>query len=259
MNASSHGDVIRREFTIQADAYAATASLADPARVQLLIDAVKPAPDARALEVACGPGHVALVMAPHVGEMVGIDLTDAPLVIAETRRRERGIANLRFETGDATALRFPDGSFEIAVCRFAFHHFDEPERVLAEMVRIVRPGGTVAVHDLIVSEIAERGAYQNRFENLRDRSHTRAFPLSGLLALFAAANLDVEHVSTEALTPQVEPWMERAQTPPDRAAEARALIEADERDDLSGTRPYRVDGQLHFTQRTVIVVGRKFN
>lgn len=257
MNASSHNDVIRREFTIQADAYAATASLADPARVQLLIDAVGPAPDARALEVACGPGHVALVMAPHVGEMVGVDLTDAPLAIAETRRRERGIDNLRFETGDATALHFPDGSFDIAVCRFAFHHFDQPERVLAQMVRVVRPGGTVAVHDLIVSEIGERGAYQNRFENLRDPSHTRAFPLSGLLALFATARLEVEHVSTEALTPEVESWMERAQTPPDRAVEARAMIEADERDDLSGTRPYRVDGQLHFTQRTAIVVGRR--
>ena len=139
----------------------------------------------------------------------------------------------------------------------AFHHFADPRRVLADMARVCCPNGKVAVEDLVVSEHPQRAAYQNRFEHLRDDSHTAAFALSELLGLFAAAGLEVEHVSTDELVPEVEAWLARAQTPPDRAAESRALIERDERDDLSGARPFRQDGQLFFRQRTATLVGRK--
>jgi SAM-dependent methyltransferase len=209
------------------------------------------------LEVATGPGYVALGFAAVCRDVVGVDLTPAPLAIAERQRRERRLANVRFHLADAERLPFPDGAFDVAVCRFAFHHFEAPPRVLAEMARVCRPGGTVAVEDLVVSEIAPRAAYQNRFEQLRDPSHTRAYPLSGLLALFAAAGLEVEHVHTDRLTPEVERWLAAAQAPPDRAAEARRLLERDAAEDLSGTRPVRRDGALVFTQRTATVVGRR--
>src|SRR5262249_21950459 len=138
-----------------------------------------------------------------------------------------------------------------------FHHFEEPPRVLEEMRRVCRTGGTVAVGGLIVTELPGRGGGEKRFLKLRDPAHTHAYPLSTVFGLFTAARLEVVHVSTDALTPAVEDWFGRAQTPTERAATARALIERDEREDLSGTRPFRVDGTLHFTQRTAIVVGRK--
>lgn len=254
--AADHNALIQQEFTRQAQAYATAPSLTDPVRVERLARAIAPSPNARALEVACGPGHVSLVLAGFVGEMTGVDITDAALAIAEQRRQERGIANLRFQTGDAMALPFPDGAFDLVVCRYAFHHFEQPPLALAEMRRMCRADGVVAVEDLIVSEFPDRAAVQNEYENLRDPSHTSAYPLSALLGLFTSARLEVQHVSTDALTPEVESWLERAQTPPERAAAARALIERDEREDLSGTRPFRVDGRLHFTQRTAIVVGR---
>ncbi len=257
MSTSDHNALVQREFTKQAQAYAGADSLMDPDRVMRLVRAVGATPDFRALEVACGPGHVALVMAAHVGEMTGVDLTEAPLIIAEARRKERGIANLRFERGDAAALPYPDKTFDIVVCRFAFHHFTEPPHVLAEMVRLCRPGGVIGVHDLIVSEFTERAAYQNGFENLRDPSHTRAYPLTALLALFTAAGLEITHVSTESLTPDVEDWLARAQTPEASAVEVRRLIERDEREDLSGCRPFRLDGRLHFSQQTAIIAARR--
>jgi SAM-dependent methyltransferase len=252
-----HKDVVRAEFTRQAQAYAVTPSLTDPERVARLVRALDLPSDARVLEVATGPGHVALILAGSVRAVVGLDLTDAPLVIAEQRRRERGLDNVRFQQGDAERLPFADGEFDVVLCRFAFHHFEDPPLVLREMTRVCRPGGAVAVEDMVVSEHPRRAAYQNHFENLRDPSHTRAFPLSRLLTVFADAGLEVERVSTDRLTPGMEEWMARAQTPPDRAAEVRALIERDERDDLSGCRPFRVHESLHFTQRTAIVVGRK--
>ena len=60
-------------------------------------------------------------------EVVGIDLTDAPLKIAEKMRAERGLANVHFHKGDVESrLPFKDGEFDVVVCRFAVHHFAAP-------------------------------------------------------------------------------------------------------------------------------------
>jgi ubiquinone/menaquinone biosynthesis C-methylase UbiE len=271
--SGSGGDqkrLVQEEFTKQAAAFAANPTVSDPERVSRLVRAVAPAPDARVLEVATGPGYVALGFAVACREVVGIDLTAAPLAIAERLRKERGLGNVRFERGDAEHLGFDDGAFDVVVCRLAFHHFGDPDRVLREMARVCRTGGTVAVEDLIVSEHAKRSAYQNHFEHLRDPSHTRAFALSELLARFTAAGLEVEGVQTWDLVQVVERWLANAQTPPERAAEVRRLIAQDAAQDFSGTRPfYRrspgageqelpegPQGELCFHHRNVIVVGR---
>jgi ubiquinone/menaquinone biosynthesis C-methylase UbiE len=256
-NAAGNRDVIREAFTRQAAAFAANPTVSDPQRVARLVAAVGAPPGARILEVATGPGYVALGFGAAGCEVVGVDLTAAPLAIAEGMRRERGLPNVSFREADAEHLPFDGATFDAVVCRLAFHHFAGPERVLAEMVRVCRPGGTVAVEDLVVSEHLQRAAYQNRFENLRDPSHTRAFTLSGLLAAFTAAGIEVEGVQTWELVQVVERWLANAQTPPDAAAEVRRLIAADGAEDRSGARPFRRDPDgWCFRHRNAIVVGR---
>jgi len=259
MQDSSHKAIVQESFTRQAAVYAVTPTVADPARIARFVDAVSPAPESRLLEVACGPGFLALAFAPHCREATGLDLTDAPLVIAEKNRRERGLTNVNFQRGDAERLPFAEAEFDIAVCRFAFHHFEEPGRVLGEMARVCRPNGKVAIEDLVSSEHRARGDYQNRFERLRDPSHTRALAPSELLALFTAAGLELERLYSGELVQNLERWLANSQTPPEKAAEVRAMIERDGREDLSGTRPYLLDGQWFFRQPTLAVVARKLN
>lgn len=255
--AEAQKDIVREEFTKQATAFAALPNVSDPERVARLIRAVHPSPEARVLEVATGPGYVAMGFAAVVREVVGVDLTAAPLEIAEKTRRERGLANVRFQTADVENLPFPAGSFDAAVCRLAFHHFPDPARALAEMVRLCRAGGTVAVEDITASEHPERAEYQNRFERLRDPSHTSALPISGLLRLFRDANLEIESVSTDGILQPVARWLRTAQTPPEREAEVRAMLDRDVREDLSGARPFLRDGEWYFFHRTAIVAGYK--
>jgi ubiquinone/menaquinone biosynthesis C-methylase UbiE len=257
MSHSAHKAMVQEAFTRQAEVYAVTPTVADPARVALLIEAIAPAPESRVLEVACGPGFLALAFAQRCREAVGLDLTDAPLAIAEKRRQERGLANVRFQRGDAGRLPFADGEFDVAVCRLALHHIEEPGRVLREMARVCRPQGKVAVEDLVSSEHRARADYQNQFERLRDPSHTRALAASELLALFTAAGLEIERLYSGELVQNLERWLANSQTPPDRAAQVRALIERDARDDLSGTRPYFEDGHWFFRHPTLAVMARR--
>jgi ubiquinone/menaquinone biosynthesis C-methylase UbiE len=254
---SDHKDLIREEFTRQASAYAASRSISDPERVARLVGMVAPPTEARVLEVATGPGYVAFGFALVCREVVGIDLTAAPLAIAEKGRQERGLENVSFQIGDAEQLPFDDGTFDVVVCRLAFHHLEKPSLALREMVRVCRPSGKVAVEDLIVSEHPERAAYHNYWENLRDPSHTRALPLTEHVHNFAAAGLEVEDVRVDLTHQDAERWLARSYTPPERAAAVRALLERDAHEDLSGTAPYWDDGRLFFHHRAATIVGRR--
>ena len=256
-----HGAQIERvqgAFTQQAAAYAAAAAVTDPDRIARFIQATSPEPAYRVLDIATGPGYVAEAFAAVCREVVGVDVTPAPLALAEQRRTERNVSNLLFRHADAHALPFAAATFDIVVCRFAVHHFLDPIHVLHEMVRVCRRNGTVAVEDLVVSEHPSRAAYQNQVERLRDASHTAACALSELLRLFTATGLDIEAVSTNTITQEVDAWLAVARTPQEQAREARRMLDHDSAADVSGTRPYHdAQGQLCFHQRTAIVVGRK--
>jgi ubiquinone/menaquinone biosynthesis C-methylase UbiE len=253
-----HKDLVREEFTRQANEYAAAPVIRDLDHIEKLVKTVSPSPDARVLEVATGPGHVAMAFAKVAREVIGVDLTEAPLKIAERMRAERGLQNVSFRVADVEArLPFDDNEFDVVVCRFAVHHFENPAIVIAEMARVCRVEGTVAVEDLISSEHPERAEYYNRFERLRDTSHTRALALSELVKAMASAGLEIMRFDSSALKNPVDRWFVSGHTSPDREGEVRAMIERDLIEDLSGARPSRIDGELFFTHRLAIVTARK--
>ena len=254
-----HNDIIREAFTAQATAFAANPWISDEEFLQRLVAAAHLNGSERVLDVATGPGYVAEAFAKTAGEVIGVDLTEAMLTIAAERTRQRGIRNVSFRVADVRNLPFEPDQFDVVVCRFAVHHFELPAQVLAEMVRVCRTSGTILVEDMFASEHPDRAAYQDRFEFLRDPSHVRALPLSALLALLRDAGLEIDEITMNERSPEVDRWLATSQSPPERAAEVRRMLEEDRLRDLSGTRPfYDSAGRLHFHARTAILTGRKF-
>ena len=109
----SHQDVIHDQFSRQAVPFSEARSMADADAIQLLIDAARAAPGQRSLDVACGPGLVALAFAGVVREAVGLDTTPAMLDRARVLQSQRGIANVVWVLGEAGRLPFPDASFDM--------------------------------------------------------------------------------------------------------------------------------------------------
>jgi SAM-dependent methyltransferase len=107
-------------------------------------------PGMRVLDVGCGLGGItqglAAVVAP--GEVVGLDLRPEVLEQARAAAAARRLANVRFELGPAYALPFPDSSFDAALAHMVLMHLREPVRALAEMRRVLRPGGVVGVRSV---------------------------------------------------------------------------------------------------------------
>ncbi len=258
-DAQALKELVRREFTKQAPLYARNPLIWDQERLAALVEMVAPSPRDRVLEVAAGPGYVAMAFAEKCKEVVAIDLTEAQLEEGKRLCAKRNIANVAFELGDAEKLRFGDGEFDAVVCRLAFHHFGSPERVLSEMARVCKAGGKVAVEDLVASEHPHRAARLNRIERLRDPSHVRSLTLSELIGMFTRSGLEIEELSLSYLKQEAARWLANACTPADDARRVMELLEEDEQNDQSGTRPYRENGKLHFVQRTGRIVGRKLS
>jgi 2-polyprenyl-3-methyl-5-hydroxy-6-metoxy-1,4-benzoquinol methylase len=256
---TQHNDVIRESFTAQAQAFAANPWVTDEERIRRLVAAARLTGSERVLDIATGPGYIAEAFAGATREVVGVDLTEAMLLIAKQRTKERGISNVSFRAADAQNLPFENGAFDVVVCRLAVHHLLKPREVLREMARVCRAGGTIVVEDIYASELPERAAYQDRWEILRDPSHVRTLALSELLQLFRDAGLETDSVTTaDDLTPEVERWLATTKTPADRAAEIRRLLEEDRLHDRSGSRPFQdAAGRLCFHARTAILAGRK--
>ncbi len=112
-----------------------TGRLFDP-----LLDAVRVVPGTRLLDVATGPGHLPARAAERGAVPVGVDVADAMV----TRAREL-YPMLEFHRGDAEELPFADAEFDAVTANFLLPHLARPERAMAELVRVLAPGGRLAL------------------------------------------------------------------------------------------------------------------
>ncbi len=103
---------------------------------------------AKVLDAGCGSGASALPAVEYVGpsgHVIGIDVADRLLERARIKARRRGLGHAEFRRGDMTALEFENESFDAVVCVFAIFFVPDIARQAAELWRLVRPGGQLAI------------------------------------------------------------------------------------------------------------------
>jgi len=104
-----------------------------------LLDAVQTRPGSRLLDVASGPGYVAAAAAERGARVAAVDFSAEMVKLA--RSQSPGI---EFQMGDAEKLSFPDAAFDAVVMNFGMLHLAQPDRAVAEALRVLRPGGRYA-------------------------------------------------------------------------------------------------------------------
>jgi len=170
-------EVVQRQFGPVAAAYA-TASVQKGGPELTAMLAVELRGDERVLDVACGAGHTALAFAPRVAEVVAVDVTEAMLATGRRLAEEQGIGNVTFQPGDAEALPFADASFDLVTCRYAAHHFAHPTVAAREWARVLKPGGSLLLADLVSPDNPAADTVLNAAEILRDPSHVRDYRIA---------------------------------------------------------------------------------
>lgn len=264
-------ELVRDRFTRTAQVFGDFAVKERVREAELLAELTRASANDRAIDLACGPGTLALRFARHVRWIAGVDFTPAILGRARASAEKDGIRNLAVVLGDARRLPFADASIDVAVTSYSLHHILDPQRVIDEMARVLAHGGRAGVLDMIVPEDAAAAELRNRIEVARDPSHARAMPASELAAMFRAAGLRVIASQEDSKSRSFDHWLSVAGWKRgDAAYEAtRGLLEKSMRDDKdSGFYPKLLPpppepdsadarGDFELRQTSVFVVGEK--
>jgi ubiquinone/menaquinone biosynthesis C-methylase UbiE len=222
---------------------------------QLLLQMAGPTAADAVLDVACGAGAVACAAARTARHVTGIDLTPAMIERAEALQAEVGLANLAWHVGDVARLPFPAGRFDVVVTRYSLHHFLRPAEVVAEMARVCKPSGRVAVADLVLPP--EKAAAYDGMERLRDPSHVRVLAEAELRELLTAAGLIDLRRAGYLFELEVEALLWASFPREGDADRVRERIEADVGVDELGIGAHRVGGTVRIAYPIAIVVGVK--
>jgi ubiquinone/menaquinone biosynthesis C-methylase UbiE len=145
----------------------------------------------RVLDVATGGGHTALAFAGIARRVIAYDLTEPMLAAARGHVRARGAATVEFVAGDAGALPFRDESFDVVTCRTAAHHFADLPAAVRQIHRVLRPGGSLLLQDILGHDDADASAFILEVEKRRDPSHVRSYRAAEWKAFLRAAGLTV--------------------------------------------------------------------
>lgn len=182
-----------------------------------LIEGANPTPGERVLDLGCGTGIVARQVAARLGakgKITGIDRSPDMLAVARTIAGHDGL-NIEWHEGRAEALPFPDGSFDLVLSQFALMFFDDRPRALAEVHRVLAPGGRVSLN---VWQGIERHPFYQTLDRLIERklgvgALESIFALgepSALRALLSAAGfqrIEIEPVSITSRFPNPEMFL----------------------------------------------------
>ncbi|MFC5369082.1 class I SAM-dependent methyltransferase [Salinirubrum litoreum] len=183
-----------------------------------LTDWVGPAD--RALDVATGAGHTAgALLDAGVDSVVAADA--APEMVATTREAYPGVEGV---VGDAERLPFASDSFDAVTCRIAAHHFPDPAAFVAEVARVLEPGGVFAFEDNVAPDDDTLDEFLNTVERTRDPTHVRSHRVGDWHAWLRAEGLTVERSRVVTKTLDYDEWVGNVDAPAERRRRLRAVF-----------------------------------
>ena len=130
-------------------------------------------------DLGCGTGQVSAALAPFVARVIGVDGSAAMLQAA--KKRLQSFDNVELRRGELEALPVDDRRLDAATLMLVLHHVPEPDQALAEVARVVKPGGRVVVVDMLPHD---RDNYRQQMghvwlgfsdEHIRRSAHRRRF------------------------------------------------------------------------------------
>ncbi len=222
------GDIkthVQRQFGNAAAQYAVSAVHARGIDLGVMVECARLSGGERVLDAGCGAGHTALSFAPHVREVMALDLTAAMIEQVRRLAAERGLTNVAGCRGDVERLPFPAGAFDVVASRYSAHHWPDPRAALRQFARVLKPDGQFLLADVVAPDNPTQDTFLQAVELLRDPSHVRDHSEDQWLAVLEQAGFAPEVVFTWDIYLDFDDWIARMATPQANAAMIKTLFD----------------------------------
>jgi len=220
-----HNRVIRKEFSKQASSFGDKGlTLSSKDILNWIMGVFTLNKNYRVLDVATGTGHLSRTIAPHVKEVIAIDITPEMLEQAREETAKMDLDNITIEQENAEDLPYPNDFFDLVISRLAIHHFEKPNKQLEEMVRVCKPNHSLGIIDLLAPEDENIAEMYNHLERLRDPSHTVALSKAQMERILGEAGITVDTIEARDVKVDFERWVQMTETKPNTAEHIRTEI-----------------------------------
>ena len=254
MQTASHNSVVLDQYTTRASAYVNSAVHAAGQDLDLIAQLLANQRGAVALDVGCGGGHLTYRLAPLVSQVVACDLAESMLAAVAEQAGLRGLPNIATREAAAESLPFEVATFDVVATRFSAHHWHAFAEGLAEMARVLKPGGLALMSDVVSPGVSLLDTWLQTLELLRDPSHVRDASTAEWDAALAAAGLAIERIEHLRLRLDFATWVARMDTPEPQVTAIRML----QARAASAVKDYfEMEEDSSFTVDTALFVARK--
>lgn len=223
MISRTHATVVASQFGSRARAYLSSPVHASGEDLDMMEERVGHRPEAIALDMGCGGGHVTFRLAPLVQKVVAYDLSTEMLAVVTEEAQRRRLGNVATELGAAENLPCASEAFDVVATRFSAHHWRDLPAGLAQMHRVLKRSGLAVFMDTVSPVDPLLDTWLQGLELLRDPSHVRNYAQEELQGLLASAGFIVGEVARFRIRLDFGSWVSRMGAPDVHVAAIRSL------------------------------------
>ena len=250
----SQFDSVARQFGANASSYLTSETHARGDDLEYLRNLGSRQPGLCVLDLGCGAGHVSFALAPFASRVVAYDLSQAMLDVVSRAAAEKGMANIATRQGRVETLPFADAEFELVVCRYTTHHWNDVAAGLSEAYRVLRRGGRAIFIDVVSPEPALLNTHLQAVELLRDMSHARNYSADEWRHMLAGCGFVAEGFQSWKLRMEFASWVARIGTSLPRQNAIRILFDEAPSEVLAH---FGVEGDHSFTVDAAMFEARR--
>ncbi len=249
-----HKSGVEQEYDKRADAYLKSKVHFAGADLDFITERVGVQPDAIALDLGCGGGHVSFRLAPNVFRVIAYDLAQNMLATVSAEATRRGITNIVTKQGAVETLPCASDTFDIAVTRYSAHHWQDMAVGVRQIHRVLKASGLAIFSDVLTPGLALQDTWLQTVELLRDSSHVRNAKLSEWVSILESVGFAIEQIVMGRLRLDFKTWIARTHTQQTNIAAIQSLqlsANCEVRD------YFEIDAEGSFTVDEAVLVARK--
>ena len=209
------------------------------------------------LDLACGTGEYAIFAAPNVKYVRGVDISQGMIEIAQKQAKKVNVNNISFLCHPVEQTPFEDESFTIVICRSAFHHFEDYDKIFNEMTRCCQDDGRISIQDIVAYPDERIDRFFEEFEKAVDVSHHKTLTKEYIKSLYDQRNIKIKNTFEIDVELHFQEYLGHAQQSEESKTKIEKLLEMGLDDPYLSKYFIIKDGELFFKREVFLIIGYK--